>query len=195
MDLQLPAAVLSERRALFRSAFDQWIGHVVERTEGRIAPRRYPRPPGALPEVGFLAACTRCGACADVCPSSAILTVRPEGGLAAGTPYLDPSLQPCTVCPDMPCAVACPTAALSVPVSGWAGYRLGHLELVAERCVTFQGTPCTACADACPVGESALAIDAAGHPVIRREGCVGCGICVRACITSPSSFVLTPAEG
>jgi ferredoxin-type protein NapG len=195
MDVQLPAGILSERRALFRSAFDRWIGQVVERTEGRIAPRQYFRPPGALPELGFLAACTRCGACADVCPSSAIMTVRPEGGLAAGTPYIDPAVQPCTVCPDMPCAKACPTAALSVPEHGWEGYRLGRLELLAERCITFSGTACSACADACPVGPAALAIDEGGHPVIHAEGCVGCGICVRACVTSPSSYVLTHAEG
>jgi MauM/NapG family ferredoxin protein len=195
MDLQLPATILTERRALFRSAFDRWLGHVVEQTEGRIAPRAYFRPPGALPEIGFLAACTRCGACAEVCPSSAIMMVRPEGGLAAGTPYIDPAVQPCTVCPDMPCAVACPTDALSLPERGWQGYRLGRLELLPERCITFQGTECSACADACPVGAAALVIDEGGHPAIHGEGCVGCGICVRACVTSPSSFVLTHAEG
>lgn len=184
-----------ERRQLIRTAIDRWIGHVVERTEERFAPRHYFRPPGALPEIGFLAACTRCGVCADVCPSSAIMHVRTEGGLAAGTPYIDPAIQPCTVCPDMPCAKACPTDALNVPEHGWSHYRLGRLELLPERCITFKGTPCTACADACPIGTAALAIDAAGHPVIRTEGCVGCGICVRACVTSPSSFVLTCAEG
>ncbi len=183
------------RREILRTALDRWIGQVVERTEERFAPRHYFRPPGALPEIGFLAACTRCGACIDICPSSAIMPVRTEGGLAAGTPYIDPGLQPCTVCPDMPCAVSCPTEALTVPERGWSGYRLGRLELIPERCITFQGTPCTACADACPVGAAALSIDEAGHPVIRREGCVGCGICVRACVTSPSSYVLTKAEG
>ncbi|MBA2627980.1 MAG: 4Fe-4S dicluster domain-containing protein [Gemmatimonadales bacterium] len=184
-----------ERRRLFRSAIDRWLGHVVERTEKRIARRQYFRPPGALPEVGFLAACTRCGACADVCPSSAIMHVRAEGGLAAGTPYIDPGVQPCTVCPDMPCASVCPTDALTVPPALWEGYRIGRLELVAERCITFKGTPCGVCAEACPVGPAALAIDEGGHPVIRSEGCVGCGLCVRACVTSPSSFVLTYAEG
>jgi NAD-dependent dihydropyrimidine dehydrogenase PreA subunit len=47
----------------------------------------------------------------------------------------------------------------------------------------------------CPVGDAALALDDMGRPVIRREGCVGCGLCVRACITTPSSFALTFAEG
>lgn len=140
--------------------------------------------------MAFLAACTRCGGCAEACPPRAIRTVPADGGLAAGTPYLDPALQPCTVCPDMPCARACPTGALTPPAAGWEGYRLAALEFVPERCVTYDGLACGVCASACPRGERALVIDELGHPVLRAEGCVGCGACVRACITSPSSFVL-----
>jgi len=185
----------STRRDLLRSAVGDWLEKLVARTEGRVVSRRYFRPPGALPEMGFLAACTRCGACVDVCPPHAIITVSSNGGLAAGTPYIDPTVQPCTVCATMPCAAACPTAALDVPANGWAGYRIGLLEFHPERCITFQGTPCRVCADACPVGESALAMDEAGHPVLRWEGCVGCGVCARVCVTSPSSFDLTYAGG
>ncbi|MDQ2670418.1 MAG: 4Fe-4S dicluster domain-containing protein, partial [Gemmatimonadota bacterium] len=100
----------------------------------------------------------------------------------------------CIACADMPCVRACPTDALSLPAGGWSGVRLATVELVPERCVTFEGTACGVCADACPVGESALALDDGGHPVLRREGCAGCGVCVRACIVSPSAFVLTPLE-
>lgn len=185
----------SDRRSLFRSAFQKWAGNLMERTEQRMVARRYQRPPGALPEIGFLAACTRCGACAEACPPHAIMTVRSDGGLAAGTPHLDAAVQPCTVCPDMPCAAACPTGALLPPLAGWAGYRLAELTLHPERCIAFHGTACGVCAGTCPVGETALAIDDAGRPVIRREGCVGCGLCVRACVTTPSSFALTFAEG
>ena len=101
----------------------------------------------------------------------------------------------CVACPDMPCVRACPTGALTLPERGWAGYRLGELEFVPERCVTYQGTPCRVCVDACPVGERALTQDEAGHPVLRHEGCVGCGVCMRECITSPPSFELRAAEG
>jgi len=31
--------------------------------------------------------------------------------------------------------------------------------------------------------------------VLKIEGCVGCGVCVRECITSPSSFNLRMVEG
>jgi ferredoxin len=95
----------------------------------------------------------------------------------------------------MPCVAACPTDALTLPLAGWDGYRLAVVELVPERCVTFQGTPCRACVDICPVGDRALAIDETGHPSLKIEGCVGCGACVRGCITSPSSFTLRPLEG
>jgi ferredoxin-type protein NapG len=184
----------SDRRGFLKGALDDWLQRFLVETEQRVVVRRYQRPPGALSEMAFLAACTRCGACLPVCPPHAIIKVPMDGGLAAGTPYIDPRTQPCTVCPDMPCAVACPTDALNVPLTGWAGYRMAVLELMPHRCITFDGTPCGVCARACPVGESALAMDEAGHPVIKAEGCVGCGVCVRACVTTPSSFVLTPLE-
>ena len=184
----------TDRRAMFRSTFGQWMEKAMERAEERVVVKRYQRPPGALPEVGFLAACTRCGLCADPCPPKAIRLLKSEAGLAAGTPYIDSNIQPCTVCPDMPCVKACPTGALTLPSAGWTGYRLATLELLPERCVTFKGKTCRVCADACPVGATALAMDEDGHPVIKAEGCVGCGVCVRACITSPSSYQLTPLE-
>jgi MauM/NapG family ferredoxin protein len=185
----------SDRRALFRGTMGKWLETMMEQAERRVAPDRYLRPPGALPEVAFLTACTRCGDCITACPPFALRKVPASAGFAAGTPYIDPDLQACTACPTMPCAAACPTDALTLPSEGWAGYRLATLEFIPERCVTFAGTPCRACADACPIGTRALAIDADGHPVLKAEGCVGCGVCVRACITRPSSFRLHPLEG
>ena len=179
-----------DRRDFFRDVVGDWVERLVAKAEDTVIQKRYFRPPGALPEVGFLTACTRCGACGDVCPPHAIQFAAPGAGLAAGTPFYDPKLQPCIACPDMPCARACPTDALTVPADGWAGVHLGILELLPERCITFHGAECAVCASACPVGPSALAMDEAGHPVIRAEGCVGCGVCVRACVTSPSSFKL-----
>jgi ferredoxin len=155
-----------------------------------MAPRRYFRPPGAAPEIAFLASCTRCGDCIDVCPVHAIVKAPTGAGLAAGTPVIEPTLQACVVCADMPCAAACETGAPVVPDDGWARVKMGRLTLDTERCITFQGVPCGVCARACPVGERALATDMAGHPVLKAEGCVGCGVCVTACVTNPSSLKL-----
>jgi ferredoxin-type protein NapG len=185
---------VSDRRGFLGDALGRLLREVTVRTERRVAPRRYFRPPGAADEISFLASCTRCGDCIAVCPVHAIIKAPPGAGLAAGTPIIDPGIQACVVCADMPCARACETGALVPPLGGWEGVQLGVLELDPERCITFQGVACGVCARACPVGERALVIDAGGHPVIRPEGCVGCGVCVTACVTSPSSLKLTLAE-
>src|SRR5207249_11945653 len=87
----------SDRRGFFRDTLGRLLREVVARTEERVAPRRYFRPPGALPEVAFVAACTRCGACIDVCPVHAIVTAPAGAGLAAGTPVIDMARQACVV--------------------------------------------------------------------------------------------------
>lgn len=179
-----------DRRHFFHATLGRLLEEVTRRTERRIAPQKYFRPPGALDEIAFIAACTRCGDCLDVCPVHAIFNAPAAAGLAAGTPVIDPAMQPCTVCPDMPCAQVCPTDALIPPEGLWAGLQMAELELVPERCIAFHGVECGVCARSCPVGEEAIALDDRGRPVIRAEGCVGCGVCVRACVTTPSSLLL-----
>ena len=179
------------RRKFLRSTLGRVLDEVTKRTEKRVAPVRYFRPPGALEEVAFIAACTRCGDCVDVCPAHAIVNAPPGAGLAAGTPVIDPAIQPCTVCPDMPCVDVCPTEALTAPERLWEGYKMAELELVPERCIAFSNIECGVCARVCPVGEEAIGLDSRGRPIIRAEGCVGCGVCVRACVTTPSSLIVT----
>ena len=159
----------------------------------KMAPRKAFRPPGALSEPAFLAACTRCGYCMDACPVHAIVAAPPSSGLSAGTPVIEPMSQPCVACEGMFCATVCPTGALIPPADGWATERLGGLSLDADRCIAFQGIECGVCARVCPVGPEALDLDAHGRPVI-QDGCVGCGVCVRACVTSPSSLALSLPE-
>lgn len=180
------------RRGFFRETVGRLADEVMRRTERRVVRERYVRPPGAVDEVAFLAACTRCGACIDVCPPNAITRAPPNAGFAAGTPVIDALRQPCTICPDIPCAAACPTEALIMPERKWDGYRMAVLELEPERCIAFHGVACGVCARACPIGEEALALDAEGRPVLKVEGCVGCGVCVRACVTTPPSLRLHP---
>lgn len=180
----------ADRRHFFRATLGRLVEEVAERTERRVVPQRYFRPPGALAEVAFIAACTRCGDCLDVCPAHAIFNAPPGAGLAAGTPVIEPVTQPCIACAEMKCAVVCPTDALIPPENLWVGYQMAELELIPERCIAFQKVECGVCARQCPVGERALTLDAEGRPVIRIEGCVGCGVCVRACPSTPASLVL-----
>jgi ferredoxin-type protein NapG len=181
---------VTDRRQFFARAFGRAMREVAARAEERVAPRRYFRPPGAVDEIAFLASCTRCGDCIEVCPVHAIIKAPAAAGFAAGTPMIDPAVRACVVCEDMPCAAACETGALVPPADGWAGVHIGILELDPERCITFHGAACGVCARACPVGERALGLDAGGHPVLKPEGCVGCGVCVTACVTTPSSLRL-----
>jgi ferredoxin-type protein NapG len=179
-----------DRRQFFRATLGRVVEEVAERTERRVVPQRYFRPPGALAEVAFIAACTRCGDCLDVCPAHAIFNAPPGAGLAAGTPVIEPTAQPCVACSEMKCAVVCPTDALIPPDNLWEGYRMAELELEPEKCIAFKKIECGVCARACPLGEKALGLDGEGRPVIKWEGCVGCGVCVRACTSTPVSLIL-----
>lgn len=167
---------------------------IAKRTEQRVVVERPYRPPGAIDEIAFLTACTRCAKCVEVCPPHAIVQATSRAGFAAGTPMIDPTRQPCIVCPDIPCAAACPTGALIPPPHGWTDYHMATLELDLERCIAFHDVECGVCARACPVGEAALALDDQGRPVLKAEGCVGCGVCVQACVTTPSSLRLYKLE-
>ena len=79
------------------------------------------RPPGALPETAFVAACTRCDLCVKVCPHWALKAATRHDAPPPGTPFLhDPAADACARCPDMPCISACPTGALR-PLNAPAG--------------------------------------------------------------------------
>lgn len=188
-----PADGAFSRRGFLSEAFKLIAKEAGTLLAEQMAPRRHFRPPGALPEPAFLAACTRCGYCVDACPVDAIRLAPTSEGLAAGTPVIEPLSEPCIACEGMFCASVCPTGALVLPVDGWTSERIGVLSLDAERCIAFQNIQCGVCARVCPVGPAALDLDAAGRPVI-KDGCVGCGVCVRACVTSPSSLALTLEE-
>ena len=179
------------RRAFFTQGLTRALREAVRVVESDLAPARFVRPPGSLPESTFLAACTRCGACADACPPKAIRLAGGEAGLAVGTPVLEPALTACTMCEAMPCAAACPTDALAVPAAGWSGVRLGRLRLDTARCLPYREVSCGICARVCPVGAAALALDDGGRPVL-GDACTGCGACLSACVTTPSSLTLSP---
>jgi ferredoxin-type protein NapG len=106
------------------------------------------RPPGALAEQVFLAACIKCGQCVQVCPVQAIVLADLDDGLGCGTPYIDPRHQACDFsCDALSCILACPTGALSHQVGAKEEVRAGVARLarpdacLARRGEGFQGTP------------------------------------------------------
>ncbi len=53
------------------------------------------RPPGALAERDFAAACIKCGQCVQACPYDTLRLARAEDSVPIGTPHLVPRELPC----------------------------------------------------------------------------------------------------
>jgi len=181
-----------DRRGFFTEGLQRAMREAVGALSERVSPVAYVRPPGALPEPAFVAACTRCGECVTACPVHAIFTLPPSAGLAGGTPTLDVATTACIMCETMSCAAACPTPALDVPAWGWRDAKLARVSIDQGRCITWRDVECGICVRVCPV-EDALRLDDRGRPVV-GAACTGCGQCIGACVTTPSSISADPLE-
>ena len=161
------------------------------------------RPPGAVQETKFMALCIRCNRCLEVCPYGSI---KREGiGLAMGTPYVFPEKKACYLC--MACCRLCPTGALdkNLTVSEKAG--MGRAKIDKETCYSHLfiehdvlpesssskiGALCNTCYYVCPLQDKAIVLKDNLFPVV-TEDCVGCGICVERCPTTPKRAInVTP---
>lgn len=138
------------------------------------------RPPGALAEQNFLAACIRCTRCADACSTNAIALYGPESGPLHGTPYIDPIEQACNMC--LACGEACPTTALA-PLHERTEVAMGTAVVDDRLCVSINGTGvCGACFTACPLRGKAITQGIRNAPTVHPEFCTGCGLCEQFCI-------------
>ena len=100
-------------------------------------PEKLLRPPGALkPDEDFVSACTGCGDCIPVCPTSSIFTVELED--ERQIPVIAPSTKACYLCTELPCIAACEEGALVDP-GGPEKVRMGIARVDPRRCVTFRG--------------------------------------------------------
>lgn len=136
------------------------------------------RPPWALAESLFLRACTRCGACAPVCPA-AIISIK------NGYPEVDFSRGECTFCGE--CAKACRDGALQdSELQIWPWAIKAH---VGRSCLPMKGVECRVCGDQCPVAAIRFSPRVGGPPVpeIDSNACTGCGACVAPCPVSAIS--------
>ncbi len=167
------------------------------------------RPPGALPERDFLAACIRCCRCQDACEPGAIQFYTGADGAHYHTPYVDPAVKACTLC--NACGPACPTGAL-LPFEDISDVDMGSVELREDLCLSYKAKrireeqeflvqlgreptesdalaerrgPCGECFMFCPLRNRAikLAPGAFLAPLVYTEPCVGCGMCEEICRT------------
>jgi ferredoxin-type protein NapG len=188
-----------------------WGGLIME---GRSAPFVL-RPPGALPERQFLAACLKCGMCVEACPYNALELARPEDEKPIGTPYFVPRTNPCYLCKDIPCVPACPTGALDKalvseevengePRLNINLAKMGLAVLDRETCIAYSGIQCDACYRACPLIDKAITVEYTRNertgkhailaPVVHSVACTGCGLCEKACVTHKASIFVLPRE-
>ena len=128
------------------------------------------RPPGALAEPEFLARCTHCYLCQDVCPPGCIQMKR-DMGRDRHTPYITHRLKACTLC--LKCGEVCPTGALQ-PLASKNDVRMGVAVVDESLCVSHLRTgACGACFTACPMRGEAIT-QGGGDPVgprsCRKEG-------------------------
>jgi len=173
--------------------------------QSRSLPAEAIRPPGALPEKNFLAACVRCGLCVRDCPYDILKLAELGDNIATGTPYFTARTGPCEMCTDIPCVPACPTGALDHELTDIAKARMGLAVVIdQESCIAFQGLRCEVCFNICPVRGKAIKLDyrpnkrsgkhAIFPPVVFSEHCTGCGLCEKACILEEAAIKVMPVR-
>ncbi len=96
------------------------------------------------------------------------------------TPYIDPMRNPCVMCTDLPCISACPDEAL-LPVQELTDVNMGYAILDKKKCQAYGESFCQQCVIDCPVPGAIFQVD--DKPVIDKNICTGCGVCMRSCST------------
>lgn len=131
-----------------------------------------PRPPWALAEPGFIAACTRCCDCVNVCPEHILVLDRDA------RPTVDFGRGECTFCGK--CVEACQPQALRKEADQ-APWRLkAH---IGNTCIARNNIVCRTCGDVCAVQAIRFrpVVMAAARPEVDAALCTGCGACVAPC--------------
>ncbi len=160
------------------------------------------RPPGALPEDEFLSACIRCGLCVRACPYDTLSLATLLDDAPLGTPFFTAREMPCFMCPDVPCARACPTGALDRNIASINDADMGVAVLVGhETCLNYKGQNCSVCYRVCPIREKAITIEPQvidGRemiiPVVHSSECTGCGTCEKQCVLGHAAIRVLPRK-
>ncbi len=161
------------------------------------------RPPGALAERDFLAACIRCGLCVQACPYPTLDLAAGGSGVPVGTPYFIARRAPCEMCEDLPCVRACPSGALNPALEQVDQARMGQAMIVDKQaCIAWQGLRCEVCFNVCPLRGQAIVMrlehnarsgrHARFIPEVKPDACTGCGKCEQACVLDEAAIRVLP---
>jgi ferredoxin-type protein NapG len=163
------------------------------------------RPPGALAEDDFLAACARCGLCVQACPYDTLKLADLVDRAALGTPYFTAREIPCEMCEDIPCVVACPTGALDPALTDITQAEMGVAVLTGtETCLNLLGLRCDVCYRVCPLIDEAITLETRHNtrtdrhailaPTVHADLCTGCGKCEKACVLEEAAIRVLPRD-
>lgn len=131
-----------------------------------------PRPPWALAEAAFIAACTRCRDCIDACPQHILVTDKDA------RPTVDFGRGECTFCGK--CVEACQPRALEKREDAPPWQLRAQIQ---NNCLAKSNVVCRACGDACTVQAIRFrpTVMAAAQPEVDNSLCTGCGACCAPC--------------
>jgi MauM/NapG family ferredoxin protein len=167
------------------------------------------RPPGALPEPQFLAACVKCGECMKVCPTNALQPASNQAGPEGlWTPVLVPRIGYCEYYCSL-CTQVCPTGAIKeLKIKEKTKVRIGSAWINKNRCIPYAlSRSCTVCEEKCPTSPKAIKLMETEVlmpngtwaylevPVVDLELCIGCGICETQCPISDDPAIYCTSLG
>ena len=176
----------------------------VKRASGKLI-----RPPGALPESRFLAACVKCGECMKVCPTNALQPALNQAGPEGlWTPVLVPKIGYCEYYCSL-CTQVCPTGAIrELKIPQKIKVKIGSAWINKNRCLPYAlGEPCNVCEEKCPTSPKAIIMieseaalpdgtwERQAVPFVDLDACIGCGICETKCPVSDDPAIYCTSQG
>ena len=176
--------------------------------------RAYPpfliRPPGSLPEEGFLDKCIRCAECMKVCPTNALHPTLFEAGVEGiGTPKLVPKMGYCDYECNA-CGQVCPTGAIQkLTLEEKKKLKIGTAYFNKNKCYPWnENVNCLVCEEHCPTPKKSIKFwevevleqhtnkkVIVKRPYVITDTCIGCGICENKCPIKEEPGVRVTARG
>jgi MauM/NapG family ferredoxin protein len=188
-----------ERRALAASVVSGIVYGLIIGGRGLAAGRQHQviRPPGAVPEDQFLAACTRCGTCIGACLTGGLQPSLLEAGFEGmWTPILVGRLGGCEAECNL-CGKVCHTQAIRyIELEQKKKVKIGRAVIDRDLCLAWkEERVCYICDEICPfdsiefVHTEDASID---KPRVKPDKCTGCGLCEWKCPVTPPAIYVTP---